>query len=358
MRELASYPNIIIVNNERGEINGPAEIKYEKESFDELYEMESGGPWSLINVFVRTGQRDADRLGHYSITLKPGQTYEVGIFEGTHGPLTMDPILHKKLKIYCLWKKPEVREFIVDENRAAGGTYYWRQFATSVPTDIAYIGTSQTPPLYDSNKIPTLENIEGNPTAPITVSQNHAIEIIPLTPGNHYFFIALIVDSFGNWQVIDEQFDTLKRQITVQFKTLHIYNDGDSGGHGKAQFWFYLREDDQIIEQFHMPEFDIDDWSGTDRPYPLGFAHIGSPNQVKNAAVLVSASGDEEDDFLWFEMSDSAMSNPMYASLPLPAGRFVENVTNSFFHVDCPASNAGSEFHFGVDIIWSSEYLP
>ncbi len=357
MQSLKANPDIIVVDNGIGANSGSALIKYEKERWQELWERPPASGWSKTNVHVLTGQGDiADTVGEYPVNLKPGDIYEVGIFEKNQGPINADPIPLTKLKVFCLWKKPKERDLIIHQNRGSGGTWHLHQIATKVPTNIVSIGVSQKSPFLDADGIPRLKYPEGAATAPFILTQNHLIEINPLLPGNHYFFIVVVTDSFGNWDMKQEEFDTLRRKLTVEFPTLHIYNDGDPNGVGEGEFWFTVYEGDQIDRDFHLPTQDIDDWGETDRPYPVGFAYLGMPKSIekRKEKVKVMSTGIEHDGIL--ESDEGAGFNPVF--LPIPSGRFVENVKNQMFLMDCPTSTVGDDFHYGVEVRFSVEYVP
>ena len=90
---VTANPTPIVVDKEIGETSGPTTLAYEKEPWEELWERPPGKPWVEVNVHVRTGLGDeADFAGSFAITLKPGQAYELCVFEEDHGPLTTDPI--------------------------------------------------------------------------------------------------------------------------------------------------------------------------------------------------------------------------------------------------------------------------
>jgi hypothetical protein len=310
---------------------------------------------------VRTGLGDeADFAGSFAITLKPGQAYELCVFEEDHGPLTTDPIRRACLTVHCLWKRPEERNLITDHNEAVGGTWYARQTHTNVPTSIVAIGVSRTPPVVDADGIPHLKSPEGAPTSALTTTQNHFVELNPLRPGNHYFFLVLVTDSFGNWDFEEAELTTHRRKLSVGFPTIHIFNDGDPGTYGEGEFWFRVYfgtpPQPQIIEEFHLPTQDVDDWGETDRPYSIGIAHVGGFEVVKPGEenVWVGSRGIEHDGV--FENDEQAWS--LDTMLPIPAGRFVETVTNSTFFMDCPTATVGDDFHFGVDVKWSVDYAP
>jgi hypothetical protein len=358
MRKLWSIPDIIVVDNGAGEKSGSSQIFYQKEESDELWLKEAGGAFKNPNVHVLTGKGDiADKEGDFPIDLKPGGIYEAGIYEEGHGPWHTDPKRVAHLLVYCIWKKPEVRNLITDHNRSAGGTWYKHQIATNVETDIVLIGVSTDPPQYDSDNIPRLKDPEGNLTEPTFTTQNHLLEFIGLRPGNHYFFSVMVADAFGNWETFLEPFDTLRRKLTVEFTTLHIYNDGDPMGLGEGEFWFSVSEGDQVSQEFHIPTTDIDDWNETDRPYPLGFAHLGPLKNIAKGqeSVQVLSRGIEHDGAL---ENDEVAGLLTGVSLPLPTGSLSETVSNSPFFLDCPVATTGDDFHYGVDIRFSVEYLP
>jgi hypothetical protein len=50
--------------------------------------------------------------------------------------------------------------------------------------------------------------------------------------------ITVVTDAFGNWEIAWETFTNKSRQLTVQFPTIHIYNDGDPGSYGEEEFLF------------------------------------------------------------------------------------------------------------------------
>jgi hypothetical protein len=185
-----------------------------------------------------------------------------------------------------------------------------------------------------------------------------------LLAGNHYFFVVLVADSSGNWDLRISEFETLRRKLTVQFPTIHIYNDGDPSSSSTGKFWFRvycrdpLTEQSTTLQEFYLPSQEIDDWSETDRPYPVGFAYISPPTVVtrETATVVVASRGIDEDGFL--EGNEAAQSLPDAGVLPLPTGQGEETVTDNQFRMDCPIASTGDDFHYGVDVRWSVEYVP
>ena len=364
MAELKADPSPVVVDNELGESKGTTTIYYLKDLAQELWERTDGGSWLQINVFKRTRnkEREAEFRGQYDIALKPGQFYEVAVFNSNRGPLPfIDPGLVAELKVFALWKKPENRKLITDQNSFWGGTWHLRHLHTNVPTNIVTIGVSRDAAEFDGNGIPSFKLSDGAPTAPLTTANDHFVEIKPLFAGNDYFFTVVVADVFGNWEVHEAKFTTLRRKITVEFPAIHIYNDGDPSTMGEGEFWFRVYTGKifktQVIQDFHLPTQDIDDWNETDRPYSVGFAHVGSLEIVEPITqnIGVSSWGVEHDGA--FE-SDEGAGAPLGIFLPIPTGKNVENVTNSFLRLDCPASTVDDDFHYGVDVRWSIEYQP
>jgi len=367
MAELKADPDLLIVDRDAGETNQTTTIVYEKFHRDEVWERTSAGvtvgAWTQVNVHVRTGQGDeADERGKYAVTLKPGEKYEVGIFQEDHGPLVRDVQRLAGLSVYCLFKRPRRGALITDENRAFGGTWCSHQVATNLPTEIVLIGASRNPSMRDSAGIPHPVSPDGAPTIPPTLSTNHVVEIAPLFPGNHYFVSVVVTDRFGNWDAREWEFTALRRKLTVEFPTVHIYNDGDGGSYGEAAFWFRVyagfRNNPILLQSpdFHLPTQDVDDWNETDRPYAVGFAHLGQPQVVPPGQdrVAVASWGVEEDGI--FEADEGAAGD---SAIPLPVGRAAENVPNPItFTMDCPVSTTDDDFHYGVDVRWSVTYVP
>jgi hypothetical protein len=359
MAKLTAAPDIIIVDVDAGETSGSSSITYDKDSDDELWESLAGSGQSIIDVRSRVGTAPtANFKGTYKIDLKPGQSYLVGIFRAGHGPLTTDPIRLANLNVFGLLKNPSDRALITDENRAFGGTWYFHQIHTKVPTSIVSFAVSRFSPTIDSLGIPHPVKPDGEPTSPLVLSNDHKIQIKPILPGNNYFFSAVVIDAKGNWDIRQETFTSLRRAFTVSFPTIHIFNDGDPFGHGEGEFWFriYFGPHNMPIkiEDFHRSTMDIDDWSETSRPYSMSFIHNGTPLTVKENEVNVSVSawGLEHDGI--FESDEACWSNDVI--LPFPAGRFIENASGSFT-MDCP-SVTNDDFHYGADVVWSVQYVP
>lgn len=364
MAQITVKSNPIVVDREAGDNDGTTMIAYGKESYEVLWLRPPGKGWDQPNLFVLTGEATADTKGTFSITLQPGEIFDIGIYRENQQPIDEQVIQTRALaflKVFCIWKKPEQRKLITDQNRQSGGTWHWHQVHTNIPTSIVLIGATRKPPLIDGDGVPHLIALDGAPSTVFTFGNDHQVELQPLLPGNHYFFTVMVADLFGNWEVVVEEFDTLRRQFNVQFPTIHIYNDGDPGGDGEGEFWFrvmFAKNPSQpsVIKDFRRPTDDIDDWGETDRPYSVGFAHVGVPLKVNDGEeeVWVASWAIEHDGA--FEADEGAGN--WGKMLPLPVGQGVENVPSAGFLMDCPSTTTDDDFHYGVDVTWSVSYVP
>jgi hypothetical protein len=365
MSTLQATINPIVIDNRAAppQTAGTTTIAYNKEQSEELWELPPGGSWSQLNVHQLTGLGDAaDFSGSYSRTLTPGQIYRAGLFLQTQGPLTTDPIPRADLMVFAILKGPEVRNLIVTEDQNTGGTYHRHNVTTNVATSVALVGASRRPPTVDADGIPSLVDPDGGLAGPTGVAVNHTMDLLPLVPGNHYFFTVMVVDAQGNWEVRGSEFDTLRRKLTIKFPRVHIYNDGDSGKYGDGEFWFRVSAGNDggalhALEDFHLPEMDIDDWSENGRPYPVGFAYAElepQPIPPERPSIWVSSWAIEHDGIFDADEGAGALKG---TKLGLPAGPG-ERVTNSSFTMDCPTTTVDDDFHYGVEVNYSVEYLP
>jgi hypothetical protein len=357
--------NPIVVDRGAGETNGATTISYEKTSDEVLWIRPPGKGWDAPNLFVLTGTAKADEAGVFAITLSPGDIFDIAIFRFGQTPIDEQIVQTRAeafLKLFCVSRVSE-RTLITDENQQTGGTFHVHQIATNVNTSVARIGASRSQIMLDANGMPLMAELDGGPRIPPGFGSNHLVELVPLLAGNHYFFAAMVVDLNGNWEVMLREFNTLARILTVSFDVLHIFNDGDESLHGEAEFWFRVHFQGgpgqiTVIEDFHRPEADIDDWSETDRPYTLSasFKHNGLSQRVHDGEEQVSVASwaSEDDSPFGADGAGSAIGE----SLGVPAGKGVEVVSGRPFHLDCPPSTDGSSFHYGVDGTWSMTYVP
>lgn len=357
MAWVKAEPRIAVIRNDHGATFAKTKITYEKESADELWVRVDNGNWRHIeDLSTFDPVTETPRFaGSFNFELKAGESFEVGIFAENAGP--PDPRQLAGVKAFGVNKEPEAKNLLAGSWHEAGGTFVHQFIQTSEPTEVAIIGCKRGEFDFDGDGLPKFDDAEGVTWDMHHPSSGHSIFVMPLLPGNDYVLQAVVVDDFGNWEVFRSDFRTQSRKVTVQFQTLHIYNDSDPGGEGEAEFNFslfvgYPPGNLRLVEQFNRPEADIDDWGRTDRPYHLGFAHIGDFVSVPEAErdLFVRSTGLEFDGF---DPDEGAWSKGGLIVLPYGLD---EQVVNRRFLLNCPPSTNGSDFHYGVDIIWSVEY--
>ena len=357
MPTLTATPDLIVVDKALGLSSGSTMIGYTKFGrSQELWERTGSSSWTQINVYLRTGHgNEADDAGFYPVMLKPGQVYEVGVFEADHGPTTTDPIKAISELVFCVWKAPTGAKLITDQNRDTGGTWHFHQIHTGIPTSIVTMGVSQQTPTKDSNGIPHLMKTEGASTTPVQLANDHRHEITPLIPGHHYFFVVLVVDTLGNWDFVVEEFDTKLRTVSIEFTELVIYDDGDDLNTGEGEFWMDIYEAKKLLVSYHQPTMTIDDWSLTGRPYAISYGpSVIGPKAVTDGQEWIGIFSHAVEHDGWFEVDDKAATILGPRNLPIPTGRLKEVVTNGAFVVDCPPTSGS--LHYSVKTEYSINY--
>jgi hypothetical protein len=360
MASLSASTNPIVVDLNTGASNGGTTIHYDKAREDELWHRANGGQWKfdedLSNLSGFVGD-DPEGSGRFPIRLAPGEIYEFGIFEVDRGPLAdPEPLAH--LVVFAIARQPR-SDLIASEDSNTGGTWHHHVLSTVEPTFALVATARRTPLTFDGEGYPFPGPTDGVTALPIAEATHHDLTTIDLLPGTPYTYLVVVIDDAGRWDYRAPAIRTLRRALTVQFETLHVYNDGDSSTTGEAKFYFQVilmngPGQGTIIKEFERPESDVDDWSETDRPYPLGYAYIGALKQVHDGEQFVGVrSIGSEDDSPWGE--DGAWGYD--TALPLPVGPG-EVVTDANLHLDCPPSTDGSRFHYGVDVVWSVTYEP
>ena len=360
---LRANPDIVIVDVEGGETSKPTTIHYEKKPTDEIWERTGGSSWSGPSFSKGSGLTPGEaEVFDYTKLLKPGDTYEVGLYENGHGPRTRNPIPLVNLTVYCLRKKPENRDLIRDQNLTFGGTWSSHQVHTIVPTSILALAVSRTRPLmHPVLGIPLPVEPDGTlpQESPVTYVDDHRADFDTILPGNHYFYSVVVVDQFGNWDWNSasrtpdtREFDALKRRMDIKFTKVHILDDGGAFSGDEADFEFRVYtgspRDPKIVEEFSHHEDEID----TGNEYSVGVAHVGLPVVVSRAEMDVRVHS---------EATESGGTSDEHAksrdeTLPFPLGPSERVPIPRTFVMDC-FPNGGDSFHYNVSVEWSVDYM-
>ena len=356
---LTANPVIVIVDVEHGQTSNTTTIHYEKAFIDEIWERVGGSGW-LGPSFSKSARLQSDEKDDYPVSLKPGDTYEVGLYVTGHGPLTGNPVPLAYVAVYGLKKTPEDLPLIQDQGIEFGGTWSWHRVITKVPTSIVSIGVSRNPPRKNSFGIPLPVNPDGMLTesSPVMFLNDHKVEFDTIFPGNHYYYSVVVVDQKGNWDWKIQQFHALKRKIEIQFTKVHVLDDGGifSGDIAEFDFWIYtgtyiadkpwLR---YTIEDFQHHEEEID----TGQEYLLydEAHHKGDPEAVDPGEMDVKIYSEAHEH--GGPLDEYAWSSEI--TLPFPRGRS-EKAQSGLLVMDCPPFFDAS-FHYNVSYKWSVDYI-
>ena len=290
MASLTATRNPIIVNLTAGQTNGTSAIEYQKDATDELWRRGVGGTWEFIDDptklagFKAVVGKPPVEAGTFPMTLNPGAIWELGVFKRGHGP-RRDVIRLAHLVLFAIGNRPKA-DLIDSEDGTTGGTWHNHHVSTNRPTSAVVAAATLTAPTFNAIAFPNPVIPDGDTQPSLDPATHHDFASVPLLAGRDHFFVVVVIDDQGNWDFRVSRFKTLRRKFTVQFKTLHVFNDGDWATEGQAWFRFTVAFTEPYfvgvipLEEFVRPEADIDDWGETDRPYSLGFAHIGDLKEV------------------------------------------------------------------------------
>lgn len=361
MASIRASVNPVLIDVDQGAMVGTSTITYDKWRDDELWMRRDGAGWEWLkhpeDIPGLVGPAP-DIAGSFVVALAPGEFIEFGVFTTERGPES-DPDLLARVELSGLARRHR-SDLILSTDQNTGGTWHAHVVTTDVDTRLAVVAACRAPVLVDADDYPHVDasgGVDGVLLATGAWGTTHELRIDGILPGSHYHLLVLVVDPGGRWDYRIAEFDALRRELTVQFTTLHIYNDGDPSSVGEAQFRFWVDyrlgvgQFDRIRE-FFRPGADIDDWGETDRPYPLGFAYVSGPQQVLDGQqhVYVSSIGHEDDGWEGDEVAWSVPPRPIVP--PIGPG---ETVTGAGFLLDCPPA-AQDDFHYGVDVTWSVHY--
>lgn len=360
MATLKADFNPVMVDTAAGGTTGTTTVTYEKRPSEGVRYRIDGGPWVKPTATRRPDSAaDTDITGDFAISLTTGSLAEVVVVVVDRDPDPNAQLL-ASLTIPCLRRRPASSSLVTDGNLRFGGTWYSRRIVTGrTRTRIVMHGVSRTPPVLDADGYPSFANPVGAPTAPVspTPATVNAFEVTPLLPGQLYFAALVVMDGFGNWQVVQDSFVTLRRRLIIALASLHIYADGDDGS-GEAAFWHTIGVGDpanggrtleshhQVIDPLYAGEPGAH--SGI---YPVGLVHVGELSAVAPGEqnVFVRSRGTEfEGPFEANDHADSLGGLPRRGIVQLPVGSIDES-SPIVFMLNCPQVNVqGDDFRYGV----------
>lgn len=271
---LRALPDIVLVDRKAGQKNGTANIYYNQDNGNRLFLWERvvGEPWIPIDLTPPrilsslSGNPEVD--GTFSKILKPGQVYEVVLYRyewidpNVVNPTGKEDNPDASVRVVALLKDPEKTTLIESQDKTVGGTWFRKVVTTTVPTTF----------LLQVGNIKPSTDTQGNefflkPLASVfdPANTHHDQQVDPLLPGNDLFYLARVVDDEGNWQIINDEFRTKQRKVTIDFTELHIINDG-AAGDTTGEFHIWVMEGDNTVRDYFFG--DVDNFDISDSPDP------------------------------------------------------------------------------------------
>lgn len=333
---LNAQPDVIVIDTEVTN-EGNTTVMYSKEAEHAIWHRWKPGDW--LRVSLQTTGLDDPRLvhGQYdSPKLRPGMIYEAQIWERGVDPnrvpnIDRPPKALASIVVAALRKRPEAREFLQDENERSGGTYREHQIVTSVPVR-AFMQVSRQAPQIDADGLVSFAQVDGS--AWDNIDQSFLLHIFDLLPGTDYFEATRLIDEYGNWQILQRNFTTLKRRIRLQPIDIDIIDDSDDWSTGEGDFSFAI-ETGTVADpnswkyrvSLNYSDNDFDTGGKIDLPVPREILELG-PEAVTQASkdarikihgrdndvAALNFAGDEDD------LADG------YKDIVLPTNTVYENV--------------------------------
>lgn len=391
MAPLMAFPDVVLIDRKNGQKSGTTHIHYElvNDGFHRpvLYERINNEPWKRIfplnlpRVISSPGD-NPDFEGVFTQSLKPGQVYEVVMYFDTQDvdPNVVDPkdaIREQKpyasVMVVALLKDPEKTNLIVSHDQNVGGTWFRKVVMTTVPT-FFMLYASKLPPFSD-------EQGDKRFLKPLAASfgglnTHHDLQVEPLLPGNDLFYLMRVFDEDGNWQIVSDPFRTKQRKVTIDFKELHIINDGVPGN-TTAEFRIWVMEGDIAVKDYFFG--DVENFEISDSPdkgdedqefiqlasicptFILGPKDI--TEEIHNVGILTRGLiernvGDNEwaANFYFGNFPNPKSNVPHFAKFRFPVGGG-ENVQNVPLVLRTLSQVEGVEFEYDVTVLFTVEYM-
>lgn len=276
---LMAYPDVVVIDRKAGATNGTTNVVYAGIPGTNppiLWERIVGSPWIRVPIrpprirFSRSGDPAQD--GMFTMTLKPGQVYQVAMYYDTDptDPNVKDPNTANKkerspdqlITVYARLKDPERTDLLTSEDQNIGGTFFQKVALTRMPT-LFLLEVDMIPPYLDADGVPQF--VAPKAIALDLPGNTHDRLAEPLFPGNDYFFLMRLIDEDGNWQVVSGKFRTKQRKVTINFQELHIINDG-APGDTTAEFRIWVVEGGMTVKEYFFG--DVENFDISDRPSP------------------------------------------------------------------------------------------
>ncbi|RDI59529.1 hypothetical protein [Microvirga subterranea] len=309
--------------------------------------------------------------------LTPGQVIEYAIFPQGVDPNGLPPDTKRfddTVTIFALLKDSNV-DLIAshpDAGSQTGGTFRFRLVATTGPT-FCVMQVGQTEPAkFQNSQYFIMDDAERVLSS--GPGNLHSLEAEPLVPGTTYFELTRLSDTKGNWQFINEKFDTKLRKVKLEFRKFVVHDDGDFDtlsiqNDGEAKIWFQIYQDKKKIWEETWGEGDISDEQNENEVF-VNLAKDIDPERFdgNDRRIGIGVEGKEYDcDAIFFCSTENSGIQPKYPSkdriawIDFPTGRGKEVVNPPAADTNLtaqarPNPDDGS-LHFTVHIREVVEYV-
>jgi hypothetical protein len=370
MAEMQVDTNLVVISTIGG--TGAARVKYDGDGLRvHIHRRFVGQPWTKLNLIQENNAQTAQEAAEAEVTggfttpaLSAGQVLQYGLLlEESLDPNAPGFSLGRfspLVTIVAVLAGESQPGWIVDQNLGAGGTFYRRQVATGARVTTMMMEIGEDRPTRDATGIWRIPSPAQ--TLVSTAATNHVVEALNLLPGHHHFATVLLVDAAGQWSSLAEEFTTLRRRVTVNFKHLEVLNDGDTHGTSHGQLRLIVRQRDQNAREFLYDHTNLSDKIAERQVTlePFGFVHVIGPEVVDraNRDVGVWVLGTEFDGggiFEIFDPDEHAASKMITFALPTGLGK--EQVLNAPVIAHARPSPDGGDFEFKVTVLHSIEYV-
>ena len=200
------------------------------------------------------------------VPIKSGEVYTAVLFEkGSNHPdpnQTLEDPPPRSI-VTVVGVRDDHKDLIsLPDGVSAGGTYIYAPVTTSKKAYVLLQVGTRTPVDITPSTMSDAELkriITPDAEAESFGQTFHSLECKPLIPGENYFYVIFAIDEEGYWDCKFSGLNCKWRYVEVNFKTIHIKNDGDPGSVGEASFWVSVYESGTSVPYNLVRQFQIGD---------------------------------------------------------------------------------------------------
>jgi hypothetical protein len=384
MSDVVVRPEVVQIDTEAQppQTEGSVRVRYENAFFPLsafVWARTVGRRWERVDPgdISPVGGSDIDKAGKFTHQIAIGEVYDVVIYhEEKWDPNVRlsDPEPDGRGTAFGIVKGPEAEDLAPFGEVGAGGTFVSWYTDAREPVFAVLKVSEKEPTLIDGvldfADPPTIGTLVGD-----DFDRHVGFELAShaFFQGSEYHLLRRLVDSTGDWQVLRADRTTRLRKITVDWKWIHVVNDG-ADGHNQASFQAWMLEGATTDGHIALPLREI-----TDRPSPgeesmewidLSGGPVAQPQVVigpkaftsENRQLLLltrgiaDATGEDDRAGNFLPGPGIVPGTPFEgAEYAFPIGSDLEAVKEDQHFVDATPLNDG-EFAYSVEIAVTVEY--